>query len=70
MMIHNGDHMQYEIDNANTPAKERADWPLPSFSCKDWAEAFNKRHPSISVDDALPWFACALMRGYDEGKSE
>jgi hypothetical protein len=31
MIIHNGDHLQYEIDNANTPLRERSDWPLPSF---------------------------------------
>jgi hypothetical protein len=40
--------------------------PLPSFDVMDWAEAFHKRFPAIAVDDLLPWFAGALMRGYDE----
>lgn len=69
MMIHNGDHMQFEIDNAFVPQEERADWPLPSFDAMDWAKAFNKRHPSVSVEDALCWFASALMRGFDEANS-
>jgi hypothetical protein len=66
MIIHNGDHAQFEIDNANVAPKDRADWPLPSFDAMDWAEAFNKRFPAIPVDDLLPWFAGALMRGFDE----
>ena len=69
MLIHNGDHAQFEIDHANTPKEERPDWPLPSFDAMDWAKAFNKRHPAISVEDALPWFAGALMRGFDEANS-
>jgi hypothetical protein len=69
LIIHNGDHAQWEIDNAHVPPKERPDWPLPSFKATDWAEAFHERFPSVSVDDALSWFACALMRGYDEGRS-
>lgn len=68
MHIHNGDHLQFEIDHANTPRELRPDWPLPSFDCKDWAAEFHKRHPSVSADDALPWFAAALMRGFDEGR--
>ena len=68
MMMHNGDHLQYELDNVNVPKEERSDWPLPSFDAMDWAKAFNKRNPSVSVDDALSWFACALMRGYDEAR--
>ena len=66
MIIHNGDHAQFEIDNANVPPKERSDWPLPSFDAMDWAEAFHKRFPAIAVDDALGWFAASLMRGWDE----
>lgn len=66
MMIQNGDHAQYEIENENVPKEQRSDWPMTSFSALDWAKAFNKRHPDVAVDDALPWFACALMRGFDE----
>mgnify|MGYP001569090777 CR=1 FL=1 len=76
MLIHNGDHAQYEIDNANTPPKERSDWPLPSFDAKDWAEAFCKianEHGVVDRDGKpldegwmIAWFANALMRGYDE----
>lgn len=66
MIIHNGDHAQFEIDNANVPKEQRSDWPLPSFDAMDWAKAFNKRFPAVPVDDALCWFANALMRGYDE----
>jgi hypothetical protein len=66
MIIHNGDHAQFEIDNANVPLKERSDWPMPSFDAMDWAEAFNKQYPAIAVDNLLPWFAGALMRGFDE----
>lgn len=66
MIIHNGDHAQFEIDNVNVPQEERSDWPLPSFDAMDWAKAFNKRHPTVGVDDALGWFASALMRGFDE----
>lgn len=65
-IIHNGDHAEFEIEHANTPPQERPDWPLPSFDARDWAAAFCKRFPSISEDDALGWFASALMRGYDE----
>lgn len=67
MKIHNGDHAQFEIDNTGVPPEQRSDWPLPSFDAMDWAKAFSARHPRVSVEDALPWFACSLMRGYDEG---
>ena len=82
MLIHNGDHAQYEIDNANTPPKERSDWPLPSFDAKDWAEAFCRRfivstrdgYDTALVDDDIglmtTWFANALMRGYDHREIE
>ena len=66
MKILNGDHLEYEIANRNVPLKERSDWPMPSFSALDWAEAFNKQFPMVPVDSALSWFAAALMRGYDE----
>lgn len=66
MKIHNGDHMQFEIDNAGGPKEERPDWPMPSFNPMDWATAFNKRHPTVSIDDALPWMAAALMCGFDK----
>jgi|SRR5579864_388248 len=66
MLIHNGDHAQYEIDNADVPLKERSDWPLPSFDAKHWAEAFCKINPWADEGTMLTWFACALMRGFDE----
>jgi hypothetical protein len=66
MQIHNGDHAQYEIDNANTPPKERSDWPSPSFDARDWAEAFCKINPAADEGTMLAWFANALMRGFDE----
>lgn len=76
MLIHNGDHAQYEIDNVNTPPKERSDWPLPSFDARDWAEAFCKVANGFGFKDAegkpidegwmITWFANALMRGFDE----
>jgi hypothetical protein len=66
MIIHNGDHAQFEIDNANVPKEDRPDWPLPSFDANDWANAFVKAHPGFDVDEARSWFANALMRGYDE----
>lgn len=67
--ILNGDHAQYEIDNINTPKEERVDWPYPSFDARDWAKAFCKVHPTVSEDDALGWFANALMRGYDHPRT-
>lgn len=69
MIIHNGDHAEYEIENSGTPREERADWPYPSFDAMDWAKAFVKHNPSFDVDTALAWFAGALMRGFDENRS-
>lgn len=71
MIIHNGDHAAFELEHANTPPKDRPDWPLPSFDARDWAEAFvkcAKEHPDIATDEGtmMSWFANALMRGYDE----
>lgn len=66
MMIHNGDHAEFEIEHANTKPENRPDWPLPSFDAMDWAKAFHQRFPMVPVDDALGWFANALMRGHDE----
>lgn len=77
MIIHNGDHAQFEIDNIGVPKEERADWPLPSFDARDWAKAFCKiaaeqGHPGIDEEWMVSWFANALMRGFDEamGKRE
>ena len=69
MLIHNGDHLEYEIENVNTPPKERSDWPLPSFDAQDWAEAFCKLNPTADQGTMLAWFAGALMRGFDEHAS-
>jgi hypothetical protein len=66
MLIHNGDHLEYEIENADTPPKERSDWPLPSFDARDWAEAYCKINPAADEGTMLAWFANALMRGFDE----
>lgn len=65
-VILGGDHAEFEMEHANTPLEQRPDWPLPSFDAMDWAKAFNQRFPSVPIDDALGWFANALMRGYDE----
>jgi len=48
------------------PSRDDPNWPLPSFDARDWAEAFHKMYPSVPEDEALTWFANALMRGYDE----
>jgi hypothetical protein len=69
MIIHNGDHLEYEIENANTPPEERSDWPLPSFDAKDWAKAFCKLFPQMDEGLMRTWFASALMRGFDEHAS-
>jgi hypothetical protein len=69
-VILNGDHAEFERGNASLPAKERSDWPLPSFDAKDWAEAFCKiastKGLNIDEDWMVGWFANALMRGYDQ----
>lgn len=65
-VILNGDHAEYERENAGVPPKERSDWPLPSFDAQDWAEAFCKLFPQMDEGLMLTWFAGALMRGYDE----
>lgn len=65
-LILNGDHAEFERDHANTPPKERPDWPLPSFDARDWAEAFCARFPQVDEELMIGWFANALMRGYDE----
>jgi len=66
MIIHNGDHAQYEIDNVDVSPRERSEWPLPSFDARDWAEAMHKRFPAVSEEDLLGWCANMLMRGYDQ----
>ena len=80
-VILNGDHAEFEREHANTPPKERPDWPLPSFDAKDWAQAFCRRFMVMNragydtgpVDDdeglMITWFAGALMRGFDEHAS-
>ena len=74
--IVNGDHAEFELEHANTPPEERPDWPLPSFDARDWAKAFMvkvmaKVDPTNPLDEhtMVTWFANALMRGYDEGRS-
>ena len=66
MIIHNGDHAQFEIDHAGMKPEDRPDWPLPSFDARDWAKAFCKKFPQMDEGLMLGWFANALMRGYDE----
>lgn len=66
MLIHNGDHAEFEIEHANTKPEDRPDWPLPSFDAQDWAKAFCKVNPGFDEGTALAWFANALMRGFDE----
>ena len=39
-------------------------WPK-TMDGQVWAEEFSNRFPSVPVDDALGWFANAIMRGYD-----
>ena len=75
MQIFNGDHLEYELENKDTPPKERSDWPMPSFDAVDWAEEFcriAKKNHGYDIDEGwmISWFACALMRGYDEGRSK
>jgi len=68
-IILNGDHAEFENEHADTPPKERPDWPLPSFDARDWAEAFCKRNPGVDEGLMIAWFANALMRGYDEAQA-
>lgn len=78
-IIFNGDHAEFEAEHANTPPKERPDWPLPSFDARDWAEAFCKIAIDLGYRDAdgkpidegwmIGWFSNALMRGFDEHAS-
>jgi hypothetical protein len=70
-VILNGDHAEFERDHANTPPHERSDWPLPSFDALDWAKAFRETAIKLGYSDMdeawlITWFACALMRGFDE----
>lgn len=73
MIIHNGDHAQFEIDNAGIPPEQRLDWPLPSFDARDWGKEFCRvaKTNGQEIDEGwmIGWFANALMRGYDEGRS-
>lgn len=74
MMIQNGDHLAHLLEQGGINPKDQKCWPWPSFDCTDWAEAFCKRAKElghdIDLDWARSWFASALMRGYDEGRSE
>ena len=75
MKIQNGDHMQFEIDNASIKPEDRPDWPYPSFDARDWAKHFCKICGDLGVTQngnpidegwMVTWFAAALMRGYDQ----
>jgi hypothetical protein len=72
-VIMNGDHAEFEREHADTPPRERSDWPLPSFDARDWAEAFCKiaKTKGHDIDEGwmTSWFANALMRGFDEHAS-
>ena len=63
----NGDRAEYELANAEAPADQRSDWPLPSFDARDWAAAFCARNTGADESVMIAWFANALMRGFDEG---
>jgi len=45
-------------------AVQAGQWPH-TMDAMVWADEFCKRFPSISRDDALGWFANAIMAGYD-----
>lgn len=45
-------------------AVNKGEWPH-TLDARVWAVKFNERFPSVSVDDALGWFANAIMAGYD-----
>ena len=72
-VVMNGDQLEYEIENQNTPPELRADWPLPSFDARDWAKAFCKtaKGKGLDIDEGwmLSWFAASLMRGFDEANA-
>jgi hypothetical protein len=78
MMIHNGDHLEFELANKDTLPQDRPDWPLPSFDARDWAKAFCKvanehgfkDENGEQIDEGwmISWFASSLMRGFDEGR--
>lgn len=75
----NGDHFEFEQEWAGKDPKTRPDWPMPSFDAVEWAQAFckianehgfkNVKGEPIDEGWMTTWFACALMRGYDEPKS-
>jgi hypothetical protein len=65
-VIHNGDHLEFELANKDTPIELRSDWPYPSFDARDWAKAFCKLNPGVDELTMISWFASALMRGYDQ----
>jgi hypothetical protein len=69
-VILNGDHAAFEAEAEGMDPKDRSDWPAPSFDARDWAKAFCKVCPDVDEGLMLGWFANALMRGYDEGRSQ
>jgi hypothetical protein len=79
-IIFNGDHAEFErLEAIKGNPTLRADWPLPSFDARDWAQAFCKQFTvtprSLDVHEndqeglMIGWFANALMRGFDEHAS-
>ena len=70
-IILNGDHAEFEAEHAGMNPKDRPDWPLPSFDARDWAKAYMNAWPQGCADEGtmVTWFACALMRGFDERAS-
>lgn len=71
-IILNGDHAEFEAEWAGRDPRLRPDWPLPSFDARDWARAFCTHNPDCNVpeDVMVTWFANALMRGYDQPRSD
>lgn len=45
-------------------------WPIQSFDAQDWAREFCRiaKEKGHDLDEGwmISWFACALMRGWDE----
>jgi hypothetical protein len=58
--------MSEELDGmaALTDGVTRQQWPHTADAAV-WAEEFSKRFPGVPKEDALGWFANAIMAGYD-----
>lgn len=81
-LIMNGDHAEFEQKWAASgrPARERPDWPLPSFDATEWAAEFKRICDARGFTDCegreidegwlIAWFANALQRGYDERRAQ